>query len=77
MSYSMNYVPEQRLEPLERETVIRCEYCGEAIYPGEKCYELHGDLYHEECFQDEALTILREKCGAIMVLAEEDDGYRG
>ena len=44
---------------------------------GDEYYELDGDYYHEDCFEDNAAAILTEVFGARKGVAEEDDccGY--
>lgn len=51
-------------------TVYTCKHCSEPIVPGDEFYELDGDYYHEECFEDEALDILMNQFGAIKGVAE-------
>jgi hypothetical protein len=36
-------------------------------------YEMDGEYYHEECFEDNAVSILVEECGAMKGTAEKDD----
>lgn len=38
-----------------------CEFCKEPIIDGDVCYELDGDRWHEECFNDNAVDILLER----------------
>lgn len=38
-----------------------CEFCQEPIADGDVCYELDGDHWHEECFNDNAVDILLER----------------
>ena len=48
----------------EPETVGTCEWCQEPIASGETVYEFHDDIYHEECFRENAVGIL-EGLGAM------------
>ncbi|MBQ4447398.1 MAG: hypothetical protein II897_03800 [Clostridia bacterium] len=52
------------------EAVFVCKSCGEDIVEGEDYYELDGEHYHEECFKDEAVSILEDKYGAEKGVAE-------
>ena len=36
-------------EPL---MVYKCSCCGEAIYEGDDCYDIDGDIWCEECILD-------------------------
>ena len=51
-----------------------CKYCDEPVYDGEECYELDGDIYHLDCFDDDAVDILIKKFGAERHTATADDG---
>lgn len=52
--------------------VHTCKLCGEAIRVGDDYYEMDGEFYHEECFEDNAVKILMDECGAMKGVAEED-----
>lgn len=74
----MNYItPEPPLEPPEPKSVGKCTYCGEDIYIGDEITTLDGDVYHQDCFIDCAASILTDRYGALVGIAEEDDGYDG
>lgn len=51
-----------------------CKVCKDAIVDGEECYEMDGKYYHEGCFEDNAVKILIEECGAMKGVADADDG---
>lgn len=53
--------------------VYTCKICGESIVAGDVFYEMDGEYYHEECFEDNAVSILVEECGAMKGTAEKDD----
>lgn len=61
----------------EPPTVYTCKSCNEPIVAGDEYYELDGEHYHEDCFNDNATSILVESCGAKKGTAEteEDDYY--
>lgn len=59
----------------EPPAVYTCKYCGEPITDGETYFELDGDHWHDECFQDNAVGILLETCGATKGIAERSDDY--
>ena len=59
----------------EPPAVYTCKYCGEPITDGEAYFELDGDHWHDECFQDNAVGILLETCGATKGIAERSDDY--
>lgn len=40
---------------------------------GETYYEMDCEFYHEECFEDNAVDILMEECGAMKNVAEEPE----
>lgn len=54
-------------EPLK---VYTCKICGEPIVEGEEYYEMDAEFYHEECFEDNAVQILMDECGAMKGTAE-------
>ncbi len=56
-------------------TVYTCKHCNEPIVVGDEYYELDGDYYHEECFEDNAAAILTESYGATKGTAEEEEWY--
>lgn len=58
--------------PLPTE-VYNCKICGEGIVAGEDYYEMDGEFYHEECFEDNAVKILMDECGAMKSVAEEPE----
>ena len=70
-------IPEPRLDPPEPVIVGRCQFCAEDIQKGDEIVEFGGLAYHRECFEDVAFSILVEKFGARICVAEEDDGYDG
>lgn len=55
------------------EPVYTCKICGEAIRAGDDYYEMDGEFYHAECFEDNAVDILMNECGAMKGVAEPDD----
>ena len=59
----------------EPPTAYTCKYCGEPIVEGDLCYEIDGDHWHEECFNDDAVDILVEEFGAMKEVAERSDDY--
>lgn len=50
--------------------VYACKICGEPIVEGEEYYEMDAEFYHEECFEDNAVQILMDECGAMKGTAE-------
>lgn len=56
----------------EPQEVYTCKLCGEAIRVGDDYYEMDGEFYHEDCFEDNAVKILLDECGAMKGVAEED-----
>lgn len=48
-----------------------CKECGEDIVVGDAYYEMDGEFYHSECFEDAAVEILMRECGAIKGTAED------
>ena len=58
-------------EPVETVAHI-CKICKEPIMAGEMCYEMDGVFYHEDCFEDNAVKILMDECGAMRCAAEEE-----
>lgn len=57
---------------LEPPSVYTCKVCGESIVSGDDYYELDGEFYHEECFEDKAVSILLDNFGAMKGVAEVD-----
>lgn len=57
----------------EPPTVYTCKHCGEGIVENDNYYEVDGDYYHEECFNDAATSILTERFGARYGVAEVDE----
>lgn len=57
----------------EPHAVYYCKVCGEPIVAGETYYEMDSEFYHEECFEDNAVNILMEECGAMKSVAEEPE----
>ena len=53
----------------EPAAVYECKICGEGIRAGDDYYEMDGVYYHDECFEDNAVQILLDECGAIKGLA--------
>lgn len=70
-------LPERRTEPPEPKAVHICEYCGEDICEGDDIVTFGNDVFHYDCFIDNAATLLLEKYGAVVGIAEKDDGYDG
>lgn len=50
--------------------VYTCKICGEPIVEGDEYYEMDAEFYHEECFEDNAVQILMDECGAMKGTAE-------
>ena len=57
----------------EPPAVYYCKVCGEPIVAGETYYEMDSEFYHEECFEDNAVNILMEECGAMKSVEEEPE----
>lgn len=57
----------------EPAAVYTCKICKEPITEGEEYYEMDAEFYHEECFEDNAVKILLEECGAMKGTAEKED----
>ena len=57
----------------EPAAVYTCKICGESITEGEEYYEMDAEFYHEECFEDNAVKILMEECGAMKGVVEKED----
>lgn len=70
----MSFCPTSCPNSTGPETVYICKECGEPIVAGEEYYEMDGDFYHEDCFEDAAVKILMNDCGAIRGIADPDDG---
>ena len=51
------------------EAVYECASCKEPIRGGDDYFGFDGDYYHEDCFLDNAPSILVEKCGAVRGIA--------
>ena len=48
--------------------------CPNAPEPPAVYYcEMDSEFYHEECFEDNAVNILMEECGAMKGVAEEPE----
>ena len=56
----------------ELPSIGKCKYCGEDIQVGEEYFEYDGKKYHEECFNDCAVSLLMEN-GAVLKTAEEEE----
>lgn len=54
----------------EPKEVYTCKICGEPIEEGEEYYEMDAEFYHEDCFEDNAVRILMDDCGAMKGVAE-------
>lgn len=52
--------------------VYTCDICGESIFAGDYFYEMDGIQYHENCFEDDAIKILINECGAFKSVAKEE-----
>ncbi len=63
--------------PVPPGAIAVCEGCGEGIEVGDTYYEYDGDLYHEECFEDAALSILIGEGAALREASAEDVGDGG
>ena len=70
-------VPDRQLEPPEPEECGHCSCCTDPIYVGDEIVEYDGDVYHEDCFLDNAAAILFDRCGAMHKVAEIGDWYDG
>lgn len=64
------YGPEPRLEPPEPRVWGHCAYCGQDIYEDDDIAEYDGERYHEDCFHECAASILVERHGARIGVAE-------
>lgn len=49
-----------------------CAWCMEAIEEGELVYSFNDELYHEECFEEKAVEMLKEQ-GAYVKTAEYEE----
>ena len=70
------YVPDLPLDPPpepDAVLVFFCSDCGNEIYEGEEYFEFDGDIYCEECFSENAVKLLIEKCGAVKKEAELEE----
>lgn len=54
----------------EPTAVYTCKYCGDSITEGDDYFELNGEYYHEDCFEDSAVEILVKDYGAMKGVAE-------
>ena len=52
--------------------IYTCKVCGEPIRAGYDYYELDGEYYHDDCFEDKAVGILLDQFGAMKSVAEVD-----
>lgn len=52
----------------------RCKVCDGRIAIGEICYEMDGEFYHDKCFEDTAVRILLDECGAMIVQIGKERG---
>lgn len=50
----------------------RCAWCNGVIEDGELCFEYDDELFHEECFNENAVELLKEK-GARLTIAESEE----
>lgn len=57
----------------EPPVVYTCKICKEGIVAGDDYYEMDGEFYHEDCFEDNAVKILMEECGAMRGVAEMEE----
>lgn len=57
----------------EPPAVYTCKICGEPIVEGDDYYEMDAEFYHEECFEDNAVKILMDECGAMKGVAEMEE----
>lgn len=53
--------------------VYICEKCHEPIVENEDCYEMGNEYFHENCFEDYALEILINRCGAFKTVVNTED----
>ncbi len=49
-----------------------CAWCQEVIEEGALSYSYNGELYHEECFEENAVELLKE-LGAVVKTAEYEE----
>lgn len=42
----------------EPKSVGTCVWCGEDIIVGDRCYQIDGSMYHEDCVRENAYDIL-------------------
>lgn len=57
----------------EEVAVYTCKACGEAIVEGDDYYEMDGEFWHEDCFEDCAVQLLLDECGAMKGVAQRED----
>lgn len=57
----------------EPPTVYTCEYCREPIVVGEDYWQLDGDYWHEDCFDDQLKVIVKERFDAYHGIAEVEE----
>jgi len=55
----------------EPKGVYTCKECGEPIYTGDDYYEMDGEFYHGTCFEEAAVKILMDECGAMKGIVPE------
>lgn len=53
------------------EEICSCKICGEPICEGDEYYDMDGECYCVSCFEDNAVEILVEECGATLLTAGE------
>lgn len=59
----------------EREKVDVCEACGDDIVVGHECISFDGALYHQDCFEDNVLDILKDDGYISYEIAEASGEY--
>ena len=57
----------------EPKAIYKCSFCEESIVEGDEYYELDGEYYHDECFEDNALEFIIEKLGVTKRTAEVEE----
>ena len=68
--YTGHGLPEPPLEPPEPKVICTCEHCGDDINEGDEIVELDGEMYHRDCFEDIAVSLLLDRFGAMACVAE-------
>lgn len=58
-----------------RPAQLVCKLCGKSIKEEPGYYEMDGEFYHSQCFEEGAVQILIDDCGAIRYspIAPEDN----